>query len=33
MAFPDGIERTMTLARPPREVWPALATAEGLRAW
>ena len=33
MAFPDRIERTMTLARPPREVWPALTTAEGLSAW
>lgn len=33
MAFPDRIERTMTLARPPREVWPALTTSEGLSAW
>ena len=33
MAFPDRIERTMTLARPPSEVWPALTTAEGLSAW
>jgi uncharacterized protein YndB with AHSA1/START domain len=33
MAFPDRIERTMTLALPPREVWPALTTAEGLSAW
>ena len=33
MAFPDRIERTVTLARPPREVWPALTTAEGLSAW
>ena len=33
MAFPDGIERTMTLPRPPREVWTALTTAEGLGAW
>ena len=33
MVFPDRIERTVTLARPPREVWPALTTAEGLGAW
>jgi uncharacterized protein YndB with AHSA1/START domain len=33
MAFPDRIERTVRLARPPREVWPALTTAEGLSAW
>jgi uncharacterized protein YndB with AHSA1/START domain len=33
MAFPDRIERTVTLARPPRDVWPALTTAEGLSAW
>jgi uncharacterized protein YndB with AHSA1/START domain len=33
MAFPDRIERTLTLARPPAEVWPALTTAEGLSAW
>ena len=33
MTFPDRIERTMTLALPPREVWPALTTAEGLSAW
>ena len=33
MAFPDRIERTVTLARPPREVWQALTTAEGLSAW
>ena len=33
MAFPDRIERTMTLARPPCAVWPALTTAEGLSAW
>jgi uncharacterized protein YndB with AHSA1/START domain len=32
-AFPDRIEKTMTLARPPRGVWPALTTAEGLSAW
>jgi uncharacterized protein YndB with AHSA1/START domain len=33
MAFPDRIERTVRLGRPPSEVWPALTTAEGLSAW
>jgi len=33
MSFPDRIERTMTLRRPPAEVWKALTTAEGLGAW
>jgi uncharacterized protein YndB with AHSA1/START domain len=33
MAFPDRIERTVRLDRPPRDVWPALTTAEGLSAW
>jgi uncharacterized protein YndB with AHSA1/START domain len=33
MAFPDRIERTMTLDRPPSAVWRALTTAEGLSAW
>lgn len=33
MAFPDRIERTVTLPRPPRAVWDALTTAEGLSAW
>ena len=33
MSFPDRIERTVRLARPPGEVWPALTTAEGLSAW
>ena len=33
MAFPDRIERTVVLTRPPREVWPALTTADGLSAW
>ena len=33
MAFPDRIERTIRLARPPRDVWPVLTTAEGLSAW
>ena len=30
--FPDRIERTVTLSRPPRDVWRALTTAEGLSA-
>ena len=33
MAFPDRIERTVRLARPPADVWPALTTADGLSAW
>jgi uncharacterized protein YndB with AHSA1/START domain len=33
MTFPDRIERTIRLDRPPREVWPALTTAEGLSGW
>src|SRR6478609_9072898 len=33
MTFPDRIERTVRLERPPREVWSALTTAEGLSAW
>ncbi len=33
MAFPDRIERTVEVAHPPRTVWAALTTAEGLRAW
>ncbi|HTW07915.1 MAG TPA: SRPBCC domain-containing protein [Acidimicrobiales bacterium] len=33
MAFPDRIERTVTLTGPPREVWQALTTADGLSAW
>jgi uncharacterized protein YndB with AHSA1/START domain len=33
VAFPDRIQRTTTLARPPHEVWPALTTADGLSAW
>ncbi len=33
MAFPDRIERTLTLRRAPREVWEALTTSEGLSAW
>jgi uncharacterized protein YndB with AHSA1/START domain len=33
MAFPDRIERTTELAHPPRVVWAALTTAEGLSGW
>jgi uncharacterized protein YndB with AHSA1/START domain len=33
MAFPDRIERTVTLPRRPGEVWTALTTADGLGAW
>ena len=33
MSFPDRIERTVELAAPPRTVWTALTTAEGLGAW
>jgi uncharacterized protein YndB with AHSA1/START domain len=33
MPFPDRIERTVTLTRPPHEVWKALTTADGLSAW
>jgi uncharacterized protein YndB with AHSA1/START domain len=33
MAFPDRIERTISLTRPPLQVWQALTTAEGLSAW
>jgi uncharacterized protein YndB with AHSA1/START domain len=33
MAFPDRIERTVTITRPPATVWAALTTAEGLSAW
>jgi uncharacterized protein YndB with AHSA1/START domain len=33
MAFPDRIERTMEIAHPPRKVWAALTTAEGLGTW
>ena len=33
MAFPDRIERTVTLKRAPGEVWEALTTADGLSAW
>jgi uncharacterized protein YndB with AHSA1/START domain len=33
MGFPDRIERTLEVAHPPRAVWNALTTAEGLAAW
>jgi uncharacterized protein YndB with AHSA1/START domain len=33
MAFPDRIERTVEITRPPAAVWAALTTAEGLGAW
>jgi uncharacterized protein YndB with AHSA1/START domain len=33
MSFPDRIERTVEIARPPSDVWAALTTAEGLSAW
>src|SRR3954463_6467775 len=33
MGFPDRIERTVEIARPPTAVWPALTTAEGLGTW
>jgi uncharacterized protein YndB with AHSA1/START domain len=33
MAFPDRIERTVVLTRPPQEVWRALTTAKGVSAW
>ncbi len=33
MGFPDRIERTVELAHPPRKVWAAITTAEGLGAW
>jgi uncharacterized protein YndB with AHSA1/START domain len=33
MGFPDRIERTLEVTRPPDKVWAALTTAEGLGAW
>ena len=33
MGFPDRIERTVEIARPPDAVWAALTTAEGLGSW
>ena len=33
MGFPDRIERTVEITRPPEQVWAALTTAEGLGSW
>jgi uncharacterized protein YndB with AHSA1/START domain len=33
MGFPDRIERTVEIAKPPAKVWAALTTAEGLAGW
>jgi uncharacterized protein YndB with AHSA1/START domain len=33
MGFPDRIERTVEIDRPPAKVWAALTTAEGLAGW
>lgn len=33
MDIPDRIERVVELAHPPRKVWAALTTAEGLASW
>src|SRR5690348_1573190 len=33
MGFPDRIERTLDVARPPEAVWAAITTAEGLASW
>jgi uncharacterized protein YndB with AHSA1/START domain len=33
MGFPDRIERTVEIAKPPTRVWAALTTAEGLSSW
>jgi uncharacterized protein YndB with AHSA1/START domain len=33
MAFPDRIERTLDIAHPPKAVWDAITTAEGLGSW
>jgi uncharacterized protein YndB with AHSA1/START domain len=33
MGFPDRIERTVEIGRPPARVWAALTTADGLSAW
>lgn len=33
MAFPDRIERTLDIAHPPKTVWQAITTAEGLGSW
>ncbi|GAA4199396.1 SRPBCC domain-containing protein [Actinocatenispora rupis] len=33
MGFPDRIERTVEIGRPPADVWAALTTSDGLAAW
>ena len=33
MPIPDRIERTIDLTQPPRRVWEALTSAEGLGGW
>ena len=33
MGFPDRIERTVELPHPPKKVWQALTSAEGLGTW
>ena len=33
MAFPDRIERTISLTQSPAVVWAALTTAQGLGTW
>jgi uncharacterized protein YndB with AHSA1/START domain len=33
MGFPDRIERSISVARPPAKVWEAITTAEGLGTW
>jgi len=33
MAFPDRIERSISVAHPPAKVWEAITTAEGLGTW
>jgi uncharacterized protein YndB with AHSA1/START domain len=33
MAFPDRIERTLEFSHPPKAVWAAITTAEGLGTW
>jgi uncharacterized protein YndB with AHSA1/START domain len=33
MGFPDRIERTVEIPRPPSAVWAALTTSDGLSAW
>ncbi|WP_028933771.1 SRPBCC domain-containing protein [Pseudonocardia spinosispora] len=33
MGFPDRIERTLEVTQPPKTVWAAITTAEGLGTW